>query len=103
MTVQPGLCRKPERWFSHDTSHLVVFSDGSQCGFRRIMSMFLNRPNFLKLTHVDIYTSVFSRSSLFCDKVHVCDDFWIRKEKKVCLTLKNGLSDYMHLPRNGSM
>ena len=24
-------------------------------------------------------------------------------EKKVCLTLKNGLSNYMHLPRNGSM
>ena len=24
-------------------------------------------------------------------------------EKKVCLTLKNGLSYYMHLPRNGSM
>ena len=24
-------------------------------------------------------------------------------EKKVCLTLKNGLSNYMHLPSNGSM
>ena len=24
-------------------------------------------------------------------------------EKKVCLTLKNGLSHYMHLPRNGAM
>ena len=24
-------------------------------------------------------------------------------EKKVCLTLKNGLSNNMHLPRNGSM
>ena len=41
-----------------------MFSDGSQCGFRRKMSMFLHRPNFPKLTHVDIYTSVFSRSSL---------------------------------------
>ena len=58
---------------SNIRNNLIVFSDGSQYGFRRIMSMFLHRPNFLKLTHVDIYTSVFSRISLICDKV--CADF----------------------------
>ena len=56
-------------------NNLDVFSDGSHNGFRRIMSMFLHQPNFLKLTHVDIYTSVFSQISLICDKV--CGDFWI--------------------------
>ena len=24
MAVQPGLCRKPECWFFHDTAHLTV-------------------------------------------------------------------------------
>ena len=56
--------------------NLVVFSFGSQYDFWQIMSMFLHRPNFLKLRHVDIYKLVyFSRLSLMFDKV--CEDFLI--------------------------
>ena len=80
-----------------------MFSDGSQCGFRRIMSMFLHRPNFLKLTHVDIFTSVFTSVPIFVIKYMYAMISGSESEKKVCLTLKNGLSHYMHLPRNGSM
>ena len=90
---------KPERWFCHDTSHLVVFSDGSQCGFRRIMSMFLHRPNFLKLTHVDIILVYFLKVPLFVIKYMYAMISGSESEK----TLKIGLSHYMHLPRNGSM
>ena len=68
------------------------------------MSMFLHRPNFLKLTHVDIYTNLyFLEVPLFVIKYMYAMISGSESEKKVCLTLKNGLSNYMHLPRNGTM
>ena len=93
MTVQSvcvGPGRKPERWFSHYKVHLVVFSDGSQCGFRRIMSLFLHRPNFLKLTHVDIYTCTvyFLEVPLFVIKYMYAMIIGSESEKKGMLNFK---------------
>ena len=79
-----------------------MFSDGSQYGIRRIISMFLHRPKFLKLTHVDIYILVyFLEFPLFVIRYALISGS--ESKKKVCLTLKNGVSHFMYLPRNGSM
>ena len=36
-----------------------------------------DKNRYLENYRKQLYTSVFSRSSFICDKVHVCDDFWI--------------------------
>ena len=52
------------------------------------------------LTYVLVY---FLEVPLFVIKYMYAMISGSESEKKVCLTLKNGLSKYMHLPRNGSM
>ena len=52
------------------------------------------------LTYILVY---FLEVPLFVIKYMYAMISGSESEKKVCLTLKNGLSIYMHLPRNGTM